>query len=133
MRRTPTLAALAVTVAAVAVPARADAPPTDCYTYLVLAAKDAATGCNTVGVAPVPQNADRRLMEVYVQTGQVSATLLCGGDGSSSEPASATIVVTAPWSGSAYVDRTGFCYLSITALVEGTTAVATNRTARTVD
>jgi hypothetical protein len=66
-------------------------------------------------------------MNVYVQTGQVSATLGCPG------PVQKTVVVTAPWSGGATIDSTGFCWIRVTALVDGTTAVATHTPGRTVD
>jgi hypothetical protein len=134
MRRTATLAAAVLALSAAAVPAaHADYPPTDCYVSLVLAQHDAETTCITIGAAPVPQGADRRDLDVYVHTGQVRATLGCGADGTHPGVEEKSIVVTAPWSGSDFVGRTSFCWLTLTALVDGTTAVATSTTGRTVD
>lgn len=131
MRFAVALAALAV-AALPALPAHADYPPTDCSAYLVLASASQQSGCATIGASPLVSGADRRVMNVYVQTGQVSATLGCGGDGYHSYPEEKTIVVTAPWSGSAYVDRISYCWMTLTATVDGTTVVATNQTGATI-
>ena len=128
MRIAVPLAALAV-AALPALPASADYPPTDCSAYLILATTSQSSGCNTIGASPLVSGADHRVMTVYVQTGQVSATLGCGGDGYHSYPEEKTIVVTAPWSGSATVDRTSYCWMSLTATVDGTTAYASNDSA----
>lgn len=127
--RTP-LAALALALAA-AVPAHADMPPTDCYAFVVLAGPDAPGSCGTYGVSSVPAGNDHRVVNVYVQTGQVSATIWCGGD-SVNGPAESTVVVTAPWSGSTTLYRTGLCVLTLTPTTAGTTAFATNTSGRTV-
>jgi FlaG/FlaF family flagellin (archaellin) len=134
MRRALTVAAVTLAAAALAAPAaHADYPPTDCYTTLVLAATGASSTCITIGAAPVPTGNNRRVANVYVQTGQVSATLGCGADGYHPAVEEHTITVTAPWSGSMTIDRTSFCWLTITATADGTTAIATNLSGRTVD
>lgn len=126
MRLPLALSAVAL-VAATALPAHADYPPTDCAAALALAAAGTATGCSTIGAAPVP-GSNARFLDVAVQTGQVAATLGCGGDGWNNTVEERTIVVTAPWTGSATVARTSYCWVRLTALVDDTTAVATNRT-----
>jgi hypothetical protein len=131
MRRTPALAALALAAAA-ALPAHADYPPTECEAHLVLAAAGQAAGCTTIG-ATYGTGATRRVLDVYVQTGQVTASLSCGGDGYHNDVATATTTVTAPYHGQVSVDRTSYCWATITATVDGTTAVATNTGGRTVD
>lgn len=127
MRLAVPLAALALAAVPV-LPARADAPSTECSTYLVLASTGAQSNCGTLGGSPLVSGADHRQMDVYVLTGQVSANLWCGGD-STHQPTETTIVVTAPWNGSANVDRLTYCVMTLTALVDGTTTYATNRTA----
>jgi hypothetical protein len=120
MRRSPLLAGLALVAGLAAVPASADYPPTDCESYLVLAGAGASDGCDTIGVGPT---GNRRVLGLTVLTGAATATLGCGG---SDGPVYVTVEVAAPYSGSAYIDRTSYCWMTVTALYDGTTAVATN-------
>lgn len=121
MRRLVPLALAAVTASLVTLPARADAPGQECWTYLVLAKTGQDRGCATIG-GTLP-NDDQRILTVAVQTGQVTATLACGGDPLIEK----TIVVTAPFTDSVTVDRTTYCWATLTATVDNTTAVAVDR------
>ena len=117
------LAVAVVTVLGLAVPSHADAPGPECVTVpLVLARTGAVRGCDTIGVLPLSSG---RAFTVAVQTGQVSATVGCGGDGVN--PAiTQTFTVTAPFAQSAFIDRSTYCWINITALDDGTTAFAVN-------
>ena len=121
MRRTVPLALAAVAASLVALPARADAPGPECWSHLVLAKAGESFECDTIG-GTLP-NDDQRLFTVSVATGQVTATLGCGGD----PVLEKTIVVTAPFTDTVTVDRASFCWARLTATVPNTTAVGVSR------
>ena len=128
MRRAVPLTAAAL-LGVLALPASADYPPQDCAAALALATTGQQAGCATRGKTLNLDQFDTKVMNVYVQTGQVTATLSCGGDPLEQR----TITVTAPWSGSASIPRTTHCWVTITATVDRTTAVVTNTSTQTLD
>jgi hypothetical protein len=114
-------------LAAAAVPARADYPPTDCTAQLVLAAAGSETGCTTIGGTPL-YGGDHRVLRLVVASGAATATLGCGG---ATGPEYRTLSLAAPGVATATLPRTSYCWVVLHADADGTTAVAANTTGRT--
>jgi hypothetical protein len=123
--RAPLLLAAVAVVCAVIPSASADTPPPDCVTYLRDAPNGAVTGCSTLsGPSTISGSYAARQVSLTVVRGAASATLTCAGD-----PAvSVTVTLGKPGAASGYVVGYGNCWVTLTALAAGTTAVAGDTT-----
>jgi hypothetical protein len=124
--RAPLLLAAVAVVCAVVPSASADAPPSECVTYLRDAPSGASAGCTTLsGPSTISGSYAARQVSLMVVTGEASATLTCAGD-----PAvSVTVTLAKPGTATDYVVGYGNCWVTLTAQAAGTTAVAGNTTA----
>jgi hypothetical protein len=123
MRRLLAVATLAALVPAPFAAAATDprpTPPPDCAATLALADPNANDGCDSLGDAPL---APFRQLVLAVQTGVATATLACGG----APGPSVTLTVAAPFTATTtLLYGGGYCWVIVTSLYPGTTAVATN-------
>lgn len=114
--------AVATALPAAAIPPTHPTPPTQCATFLALAPTGQRAGCDTLGSPPSGPGRPYRQISVAVQTGAVHATLEC------SEGRLAELDVAAPFTGSGSVPLPetmgSYCWISLTALFDRTTAVA---------
>jgi hypothetical protein len=115
------LAILGPASGAVASPDPRWVPPPQCAAAIAAAATGAWSGCDTEGngVMQTPG----RAVTLAVQAGVASATLTCGGE---NLPDQVTITAVAPFTASGWVANDNYCYVRVTSLYPGTTAVATN-------
>lgn len=119
----PALAAVLLAATAAAVPAAATpAPPPHCATFLLNAPAGRLAGCSTLGEPPKQLGSPYRTLVVTVQAGAVHATLQCSG----TNPVELDVV--APYARSAVLrmDFGSYCWATLTALFDGTTAEAVN-------
>jgi hypothetical protein len=122
MRRSLSLAALAVAALALPASAAQPTPPSNCVTAIHPASTAPGT-CTTLGESPAISGATpTRSLQLIVLSGEATATLTCYGD----PQRSVTVTLTRPGVAGGYVEGGGFCSVTVTATAPNTTAVASN-------